>query len=163
MSLFLNEPVIAVAVTLAAFLAMAGLAGGASSRLSSRGGTPLKSAAVAALLAAACIGVYALVPPTVLNGLTASSLLIRMGSTLLIITPLAMVMGFPFPLAIAALKEKQAGAVPWAWGLNGCGSLIGPVLGIAIAIYGGVTAVLLAAALCYGMTFAAISINENVR
>jgi hypothetical protein len=158
MSLFLNQPVLAVAVVLAAFLALAGLGGGISSRCL-KTNRPLRLAGIAALLAAGIICVYALALPPVLSNLITAPMAARMALTLLAVTPLALVMGFPFPLAVSALKVKQAQSVPWAWGLNGCGSLIGPVLGIALAVYGGVTVVMLAAALCYAIAFAAASIS----
>jgi len=62
-------------------------------------------------------------------------------------------MGFPFPLAVAAVKRVEARSVPWAWGLNGCGSLIGPVVGAILAVYVGVTPLLWAAAGCYLVVF----------
>jgi hypothetical protein len=69
----------------------------------------------------------------------------------LVLAPLALVMGLPFPLAIETLKREQAESVPWAWGLNGCGALIGPVVGMGLAVYGGISMVWSAAALCYGL------------
>lgn len=154
MSLFLSEPVLAVAVVLAAFLAMAGLGGGISSRLVGGQGRQLAAAGMAALVVAGLIGLYAMGLPGVLNALIARPLPARMALALLLIMPLAGVMGLPFPLAVSALKKARAEAVPWAWGLNGCGSLIGPVLGIALAVYGGVTVVLVTAAICYAVVFA---------
>ena len=154
LSLFLNEPVAAVAVALAAFLAAAGLGGGLSLRLRVGAGEVLKYAGRAAVLVAGALVVYLAALPFVLHALMDMSLAVRLPLALLLISPLALVMGFPFPLAVAALKETEAEAVPWAWGLNGCGALIGPVLGIGLAVYGGVAAVLWAAALCYVAAYA---------
>ena len=154
MSLFLNEPVLAVAVTLAAFLAMAGLGGGISSRFFLKRKTALQGSGIAALLVAGFIVFYLAVLPPVLNALMGMPLAARIALALMLISPLAFAMGFPFPLAVSALKKVEAEAVPWAWGLNGCGSLTGPVLGISLAIYGGVTVVLGAAAFCYAVAFA---------
>ena len=68
----------------------------------------------------------------------------------LVLAPLALVMGLPFPLAIETLKQDRAESIPWAWGLNGCGALIGPVVGMGLAVYWGITAVWVAAAIASG-------------
>ena len=161
MSLFLNEPVLAAAVTLAAFLAMAGLGGGISSRFIMNREKALQRSGAAALLVAIIIVIYLAALPSVLNALMGMPLTVRMALALLLISPLAFAMGFPFPLAVSALKRVEARAVPWAWGFNGCGSMIGPVLGISLGIYGGVTVVLGAAALCYAVAFAA-TLNQEM-
>lgn len=155
LALFLSQPVLAVAVTLAAFLAVAGLGGGISTLLVQRGGRPLAYAAVAALLAAGIIVLYLATLPDVLQSLIALPFQLRMVLALLIIFPLATTLGMPFPLALSALKSAHNEAIPWAWGINGCGALIGPVLGIWLAVYGGVTVVMASAAVCYALVFAA--------
>ncbi|HXS31418.1 MAG TPA: hypothetical protein VN755_11345, partial [Steroidobacteraceae bacterium] len=48
-------------------------------------------------------------------------------------------MGMPFPLA---LRELEAPLVPWAWGINGCASVVSPVLATLLAVDLGYTAVL---------------------
>jgi hypothetical protein len=47
-----------------------------------------------------------------------------LGSTLLIV-PLALFMGMPFPLGILSLKDHPNGAVAWAWGMNALFTVIG--------------------------------------
>jgi hypothetical protein len=151
--LFLNEPVLATAVTLAVFLSMAGLGGGMTSRRS-RDGT-LRFSGFAALLTAGILVVYITALPPVLKVFMGAHPAVRTVLAMVLISPLATAMGLPFPLAVSALKTADTRAVPWAWGLNGCGSMIGPVLGMSIAVYGGGTWVFGAAILCYGTAFAA--------
>lgn len=151
MSLFLDEPVLAVAVTLAGFLAAAGLGGGITSRWQGIQGGMLKPVGIAALGVAGIVLLYVLILPSLLDSLLAFPLLLRILLALMIVAPLALTMGIPFPLALSNLKTNQADAVPWAWGLNGCGALIGPILGVVLMIYGGVTVLLLAGICCYGV------------
>jgi hypothetical protein len=99
--------------------------------------------------------VYLFALSWILNHLLAMPLAVRMPLALVIVSPLALVMGIPFPLAVSALKKRQAQSVPWAWGLNGCGALIGPVAGISLAVYAGMTSVLAVAAGCYAIVCAA--------
>jgi hypothetical protein len=154
--LFLHEPVLAVGVCLAAFLALAGVAGGWSTRLMGDGKRSLKTVGLAALGVAGLVLVYLAGLPALMAHLMGLSLSLRLTLAPLIIAPLAMAMGLPFPLAMAALKRRRVESVPWAWGLNGCGALLGPVVGMALAVYGGVSVVLWAAALCYGLAAAVL-------
>jgi hypothetical protein len=62
-------------------------------------------------------------------------------------------MGMMFPLG---LEKIQPGMLPWAWGANGCFSVIGAVLASVLAMDFGFTAVLLTGAALYagaGLTF----------
>jgi hypothetical protein len=158
LGLFLSEPVLAVGVTLAAFLAVAGLGGGLARRLTAGRAKPLKGAGVAAAAVAAILILYLAGLSWTLKALIGLPLAVRIVLALVLVSPLAFAMGWPFPLALSALKQETFGAVPWAWGLNGCGALIGPVAGIVLAIYGGVTAAMGAAALSYALVF--LLLNE---
>lgn len=153
LGLFLSEPVLAVGVTLAAFLALAGLGGGLARRLLIGGEKPLKGAGLAAAAVAGILILYLGGLSWILKALIGLPLAARMVLALVLVSPLAFAMGLPFPLALSDLKQKSYHAVPWAWGLNGCGALIGPVAGIALALYGGVTIAMGAAALCYALVF----------
>jgi hypothetical protein len=153
LGLFLSEPVLAVGVTLAVFLALAGLGGGLAGRLIKGSATPKKGAGVAAAGVTGILILYLAGLSWIVKALIGLPLAVRMGLSLLLISPLAFAMGLPFPLALSDLKHKSYRAVPWAWGLNGCGALIGPVVGFALAVYGGGTTVLAAAAICYALVF----------
>jgi hypothetical protein len=63
-------------------------------------------------------------------------------------------MGFPFPLGMRLLREKKMEYhIPWMWGINGAGSVLGSVMTIIIAISFGFTEALLASAGCYFIIF----------
>lgn len=161
LGLFLSEPVLAVGVTLAAFLAAAGLGGGLARRLMIGSATPLKGAGLAAAGVAGILTLYLAGMSWILKALIGLPLAARMVLALVLISPLAFAMGLPFPLALSALKQETCRAVPWAWGLNGCGALIGPAAGIVLVVYGGVTVAMGAAALCYALVF--VMVNKNDR
>jgi hypothetical protein len=74
---------------------------------------------------------------------------------LLILFPAAFLMGIPFPAGIRMLTEGSESDIPWAWGVNGCFSVISTALATIIAVEAGFTAVMLCAALAYGLTLAA--------
>ena len=67
------------------------------------------------------------------------------------IAPLAFAMGLPFPLGLARLARTAPAFVPWAWGLNGCASVIAAIAALLVAIESGLTATLLIALLLYAL------------
>ena len=58
----------------------------------------------------------------------------------------ALVLG---PLAISHLAGRAGHLVPWAWGINGCGSVISSMLATLLAIHFGFNVVLVTAMLLY--------------
>jgi hypothetical protein len=68
---------------------------------------------------------------------------------LAVIAPLAMFMGMPFPSGLSRIAKLSEPVVPWAWGINGCISVISSVLATIVAIEMGFTWVMLFAALAY--------------
>jgi hypothetical protein len=50
------------------------------------------------------------------------------------IAPLAFAMGLPFPLVLARLHAAAPRLVPWAWGVNGCASVVAAVLASLLAM-----------------------------
>ena len=65
------------------------------------------------------------------------------------IAPLAFAMGMPFPLGLARLARSAPAFVPWAWGLNGCASVIAAILALLLAIAFGLRATLVIALMLY--------------
>jgi hypothetical protein len=70
---------------------------------------------------------------------------------LLLIAPLAFLMGIPFPAGLSYVAQTEAAAVPWAWGVNGCLSVISTGLASIIAVELGFTWVMLLAAAAYSL------------
>jgi hypothetical protein len=66
-----------------------------------------------------------------------------------LITPLGFCMGMPFPLGLASISIGAAPLTPWAWGINGCASVISAVLASLLAIHFGFNLVILVAMSCY--------------
>jgi hypothetical protein len=58
-------------------------------------------------------------------------------------------MGMPFPLALSRQAGRVADLVPWAWGLNGCGSVISSMVATLLAIHFGFGAVIMVAPTLY--------------
>ena len=72
---------------------------------------------------------------------------------LFLIAPAALFMGMPFPVGIRLLAATDRQEIPWAWGINGCLSVVSAVLATVIAVELGFVWVMILAALAYGITF----------
>ncbi|MDH3667684.1 MAG: hypothetical protein OEN23_12210 [Paracoccaceae bacterium] len=124
--LFVGHPLYAVSVALAGFLVFAGIGAALSARLErnlpSAGNVAIGVAVVAIALTA--LGYLAILPP-LFNALATLSDAMRIVITFALIAPLAFFMGMPFPLGLALVARSDPDFVPWAWGLNGCASVVG--------------------------------------
>lgn len=83
---------------------------------------------------------------------------LKMIIAFLMITPLAFIMGMPFPLGLRKLSSSSENYVPWAWGINGCVSVISAVLATIIAVESGFLFVMIGAAIAY-----AIALSTNIK
>ncbi len=93
--------------------------------------------------------IYATVLMPLLQQTKHSALPVKTGVVLLLTAPLAFCMGIPFPAALSWLARMEATDIPWAWGLNGCVSVISTALATIIAVEAGAALVLWLAALAY--------------
>ncbi|QBY53021.1 SAM-dependent methyltransferase [Cupriavidus oxalaticus] len=144
--LFLSHPLYAVAVVLCAFLCFAGLGSRYSQTLPARDGRQ-------AMLAITGIWVvsllYLVALPAVFRLLIALPDPARIAVAVLLIAPLAFLMGMPFPLGLSRVAAGDEALVPWAWGINACASVVAAVLATLVAIHAGFTVVILVALLLY--------------
>ena len=151
-TVILSHPVHALVVVLAAFLLFAG----AGSYLSARSGAgasitgPVIGIAVIA-------ATYALISPWLTAALIGAPPAVKIAAAFALIAPLATLMGMPFPRALARLNAVDPSLLPWAWGINGCASVIGAVLATLLGIHFGHTAVILAGVALYLVAAAAVS------
>lgn len=79
----------------------------------------------------------------------------RIGAAAAMLLPLGFCMGIPFPSGIRLLQEiHREPLIPWMWGVNGLGSVLGSTLTIAVAIRFGFTEAMIAGAALYLAAFA---------
>jgi hypothetical protein len=131
--LFLNHPTIAFATVLSVLLIASGAGSLAAPRLRQWWLVP---ALVVYLLALSVL----LAP--LLHLFLARPLAIRIAFAALLLAPLGLLMGLPFPMGLALIQERAPGLIPWAWGVNGCTSVIASILTVLIAVGWGFDAVL---------------------
>jgi len=150
--LFLTHPLYAVAVVLCSFLIFAGLGSICSSRLVALWGglVTLKRAVIGIGLLG---GLFLLLPQTLFPVLLQLPELAKIIVAVVLIAPLAFFMGMPFPTALAQLSLDRPALIPWAWGVNGCASVVSAVLATLLAIHIGFSLVVLTALLLYLLAF----------
>lgn len=67
----------------------------------------------------------------------------------LLVAPLAFCMGIPFPAGLSHISKVNTAVVPWAWGINGCVSVISTALATLVGTEIGFMSVMLLAAAAY--------------
>jgi hypothetical protein len=152
-SAFLDDRALGFALVLAFMLIFSGLGSLLSSRIANKPG--------AVWLAGAVIAIWSAIMLTALPSLmlAGDSLpqLVRALAVILVIAPVALAMGLPFPMGLAQVSEGSF--LPWAWGLNGAFSVVATPLANLLARNYGFDEVLTAAVLLYGLaatTFPAV-------
>lgn len=150
--LFLHHPLYAVALVLTAFLIFAGLGSGFSWQLVKSG--YYRHAIMVSVMGIMILGLlYMLFIGTLFAQFQSFSIAAKIPLTLIMIAPLAFFMGMPFPLALAKLGDIAPNLIPWAWGVNGCASVVSAVLATILAIAIGFNAVIVLALLLYGVAW----------
>lgn len=132
--LFLNYPVYAVAVVLAAFLVFSGIGSFFADRWA--GSRARLMAFAVGWIAVLSLG-YVVGLPFLFEYGGGWSDAVRIPLSILLIAPLAFAMGIPFPCGLQHLSNRYPAMVPWAWGINGFSSVMGASLATLIAIHGG--------------------------
>ena len=146
--LLLHHPLYAAAVVLASFLLSAGM----GSAFAQRYAGTLRDRRVMTLAGAGIIAtglVYLLLLPPVMALAASWPPFARILLSIALIAPLGFAMGMPFPLGLAALRAAPSALTPWAWGINGCMSVVSAVLASLLAIHFGFNVVILIALACY--------------
>ncbi|MGC2049696.1 MAG: SAM-dependent methyltransferase [Gallionella sp.] len=154
--LFLSHPLYAVAVVLCAFLVFAA----AGSWLAGHGQNGRWQAADKVTLAVSVLGaislLYIAIMPNMFQALIHFSDAAKIIISVTLIAPLAVCMGVPYPTGMTRLAKMSEEAIPWAWAINGFASVVGAVLATLLAIHLGFAAVILLAAMIYGMAAVAL-------
>lgn len=155
--LFLGHPVYSVAAVISFMLVISGIGSWYSSNLK----ISLISIRKIALVIAGILLLYTIGLPWILDTGMGFDIGIKMLFALVLIGIPAFFMGMPFPLGLRYLSEKNEQEVPWAWGINGCFSVISTSLATILAIEAGFTVLILLGAVAYLITMASCFIRSR--
>lgn len=161
--LFLGHPTYALTVVI--FLLL--LSSGAGSLLSPRWLPSTRRGWIPLAVLVVAIAVTTVALPRLLSALIGLPFLVKLGVCAIVLGPLGLVMGMPFPTGLRTIANKDelelpvselgelAGAedngVEWAWAMNAASSVLGSVLAMVIAIRFGLNVTLATGAGAYAM------------
>ncbi|BBA34725.1 uncharacterized protein sS8_2780 [Methylocaldum marinum] len=146
--LYLGHPLYAVAVVLAGFLIFAGMGSRYAAGLAARQADAPIIRAVKAIVGVSAV--YFLVLPPLFELSIALPAPAKVIVVLFLIAPLAFFMGMPFPLGLTRLASEAERLIPWAFGINGCASVVAAILATLLAIHVGQFWLMIAALALYG-------------
>jgi hypothetical protein len=145
-TLFLSHPLYAASLVLGSFLVCAGIGSGIAQRF---GRDDLRTRRVV-------LGTLALLALLYGAGLRPAFMLLasapdaaKIVASLLIVAPIAVLMGMPFPLGITYFGSMHRTWIPWAWAINGSASVISAVAAMLLALSYGIQSVIIGAAAMY--------------
>ncbi len=143
--LILHHPLYAITVVLSTFLLSAGVGSYFSCRVE-------KSAIMLQIAVIGLLSIgYSLGFETISGWLLETGSLSRYLLSIILIAPLGFCMGMPFPMALAKISQSTPELIPWAWGINGCASVISAILATLIAMQFGFTVLIFLAVALYGL------------
>jgi hypothetical protein len=150
--LFFRHPLYAAGVVISAFLLFAGAGSSSCARLANQ----KKIVPISTISLVVCgIAGLTLFYMSLLKDMFESLLWlpepVKVLLAVVLIAPLAFCMGLPFPLGLRRLADRSPDLIPWAWGINGCASVISAVLATMLATHVGFAAVLASAVGLYAL------------
>ena len=154
--LFLGHPTLALSVVLFALLTASGVGSFLSNRLTPPGVDPRRGQKLVIPALAVLVLIYMLVLPPAFQAALGWALPARVAMSVLLLAPLGLLMGMPFPLGIRLVTQTNEPLVPWAWGVNGCAAVVGSILSVMLAQSFGFTAVLGIALVVYMVGLGAV-------
>jgi len=148
--LFLSHPLYSVAVVLSGFLVFAGIGSALSERLVARALRARLSPVPIAVAGITLVALsYVWLLPVLFQQWLGLADALRILLSILLIAPLAVCMGMPFPIGLKSVGNAAPAFIPWAWGINGFASVVSATLATLLAIQFGFNVVLSAAIVLY--------------
>ncbi len=145
--LYLGHPIYSAATVITALLICSGVGSYVSSRFQA---SPRILRRAAGIVAGVTL-LYILILPFLLEWTIGLPLIVKGLLSFLIIAPPAFFMGMPFPLGLRYVSSRNESHVSWAWGINGCMSVVSTALATIIAVEFGFVVVMVCAAVAYGV------------
>ncbi len=157
--LFLGHPLYSIAIILFSLLFSAGVGSYLSKRV--LGQSLEKNLRKSLFLCAGLIFLYLLLLPLFFRACLGIPLPLKILLTFLVIFPLGVLMGFPFPTGIRLLMKTDQGTIPWAWATNAFSSVVNSISALMLAFWAGYNLVLFLAAGAYLLTLPFLGFSNH--
>lgn len=144
--LFLGYPAISISLIISILLFFTGVGSFISEHFQGKIKSSLKI--VFPLIFLVNMGLMFLIPK-IFPVFLGSHFAVKVVITVLLLFPLGIVMGMPFPLGLLLVHERSKNLVGWVWGVNGFATVVGSVLTVLMALYWGFSSVLIFASIFY--------------
>jgi predicted membrane-bound spermidine synthase len=158
-TLFLGQPVYTFAAILASLLIFTGIGSYVSSAFQSSARASLRWVIVALVFV---LALTAWVTPAIFTAALGLALSWRILIAILLVAPLGVLLGIPFPSGLRIVSAEAPALIPWAWAVNGFFTVIGSVGALIMGMAFGFKLVLTLAALCYLAALVATFSNRVV-
>jgi spermidine synthase len=156
--IFLGGPAYSMAITLFTILLSSGIGSFLSRNFSER---PFKLLATVIPVMVITILAYALFLDDIIARLMNLSHLMRGLATVLIIAPLGLLMGMPFPAGLRYVDTFRTELNPWAWGINAFATVVGSAACILISSSFGLRAALLFGSATYLIGWLVFTVSQR--
>ena len=157
--LFFGNPVYAAAIVICVMLLASGAGSYYSSRLLPNPTTIQKILLMIFLV----LFVYTFLLSPLLGLIFSFPELPKLFISILIIACPAALMGMPFPLGLRAQSLIEEKNIPWAWGINGCMSVISAAFATLLTVEIGFSFVIMFAAIFYGVSLFSMFLLKKTR
>jgi SAM-dependent methyltransferase len=155
--LYLGHPIYSVATVISVMLISSGLGSYFSSKFRANRNTLLKLTA----LIAGFILIYTFFIGSFLSSTLGLNMIMKLVFTGILIALPSFLMGMPFPIGLKIVDQIKKSNVPWAWGINGCVSVISTSLAAIIAVELGFMILMFLASMAYGIAFLSNYLLDN--
>jgi spermidine synthase len=156
LTIFLGHPTYALSVVLFSLLLASGVGSLATERLVNPGLRPSLLLPFGVLLAVLVVSGF--VTPAAVGHFEAATTPVRILTSALILAPMGLVMGMPFPIGMKVASLKADAPTPFLWGINGATSVCASVLAIAIALGWGISTAFWVGCVSYAAAAAALGV-----
>jgi predicted membrane-bound spermidine synthase len=154
--LFLGQPVYSFAVVLAGLLIFSGIGAFLVSRFRKNPRTMLMPILASLLIVLFVISVASQSIFSLALGLP---LFWRVVIVIMMLGPIGILLGMPFPIGLLIVGEEAPAFVPWAWGVNGFFTVLGSIGASMLGMAFGFTVVLMFSGACYLLAILAMTIS----
>jgi hypothetical protein len=147
-TLYLGQPVYTLAVIIAGLLLFTGIGSYFSSTINIDSNGLVKKYLPALLVV---LLLTSFVTPMLFRSTIQWRLPVRITLTLLLVAPMGVLLGIPFPTGIKTVSRISEAFIPWAWGVNGFFTVIGSVGAVILGMMLGFKMVILLATAFYAI------------
>ena len=146
--LFLGHPIYSITVILFAMLVFSGVGSFLAGELKV---SRRRIVSMSVLGIVVLVLLYMVALRSIFNAFLGYPIAVRALISVLLVAPLAMCMGMPFPTGLRAAGEVHPALVAWACGVNGSSSVFSSIIAIVIAMIGGFSSVLALSTVVYAL------------